>query len=138
MNIRVLAIALFGAANVAAIFCLAFLLLISDKPCVQTMMSVSEAIVGGTLSIGAFSLAFLGYSLARRQEHTGTVIGRIHSRVAMVMYVLLPPAMLDALVSLAYLITGLSWMFDVSLALVFLIGMGFVIATTYVVAEEFR
>jgi len=138
MNLKVLAVSVVGGAIVTAIICLALFLLASGRACIQTMRSVAEAIVGGTLSIGAFSLAFLGYALAQRREHPGTVIARIHSRVAAIMYLLLPLAMLDAIVSIAYLITNLPWLFDASLTLIFLIGAGFVAATTYVVAEEFR
>ena len=49
MNLRVMAVAVFGGAIVTAIVCLALFLLVSDRACIQSMRGVAEAIVGGTL-----------------------------------------------------------------------------------------
>jgi len=138
MNRKVLAISTFGCTISLGIVCLAVFLLVFGEACVQTKRSLAETIIGSTLSLGAFSLALLGYSLAQKRDHAGTVIARIHTRVAMIMYMLLPLSLFDALTSISYLITDLPWMFDVTLSLLFIIGLGFVAVTTYVVAEEFR
>ncbi|MDH5733994.1 MAG: hypothetical protein OEY88_09490 [Candidatus Bathyarchaeota archaeon] len=106
--------------------------------------NVAKSIVGVTLSIGSLALAFLGYSLSQRRQLYGKESSRAYSRVAMVMYLLIPLCVFDALTSTTYLLTSstcfgasYSWLFELALFLLFSIGGILIIATTYVVAEEF-
>lgn len=138
MNKRALATSVFGGTISLAIVCLAVILVVNNKACIQTKRSLAETIAGSTLSLGAFLLALLGYSLAQRGEHPGTVKDRVYSRVAVIMYMLLPLSLFDALISISFLITELPWMFDATLFLIFVVGLGFVGVTTYVIVEELR
>jgi len=105
--------------------------------------TVAQNIVTGTLSIGAFALVFLGYSLVQKQEFPGTARATIHFRVAVIMYMLVPLSIVDALISVAYILSETSCMssisialFDTSIGLLFAIGIGLIAATTYVIAQE--
>jgi len=117
-----------------------------DQLTVSAKESIAKNIVGGTLSLGALALAFLGYSLAQRREHFGESPEQIHSKVALAMYLIIPLSLFDALTSITYLLisssclyarTTYSWLFDLSLALLFVIGGALIVATTYIVAKEF-
>lgn len=140
--VRVFGISMFVAtAVVAAIVVKNF-----DQVEVSAKENVAKSIVGGTLSLGALALVFLGYSLAQRREHFGEDPEQIYSRVAIVMYLLIPLSLFDALTSTVYLLissscsyasTTYSWLFELSLALLFVIGGALIVATTYIVAEEF-
>lgn len=102
-------------------------------------------IVGGTLSIGSLALAFLGYSLTQRRQHFGKKSSLVYSRVAMIMYLLIPLCVFDAITSATYLLTASScvrgtclWLFGLSILFLFVIGGLLIVATTYVVAREFQ
>ena len=106
--------------------------------------NVAKSIVGVTLTIGSLALAFLGYSLAQRRQVYGKESSRAYSRVAIVMYLLIPLCVFDALTSTTYLLTSstcfgaaYSWLFELALFLLFTIGGVLIVATTYIVAEEF-
>jgi hypothetical protein len=144
MHWRIATIAVLGGVIIILIviigaFCIANLAQVSSI----SEDSVAVSIGGGTLSLGALALVFLGYSLDQRLEHWGTDIAKVHSRVAFTMFLLVVFSVLDALISIGYLLVPSSllnlrsWMFDASLVLVFVIGGILVAATTYVVADEF-
>jgi len=143
MHWRIAAVATLGGSVIVfvaiiAIFCAVSLIQVPPS----SKQVVSESIAAGTLSLGALALAFLGYSLAQRQDKWGTKVAHVHSRVAFTMFLLIVFSVLDAMTSIGYLLTSsscsqsTSWMFDTSLVLVFVIGETLVAATTYVVAEE--
>jgi hypothetical protein len=144
MHWRIAAIAVLGVVIIILIaiigtFCSVNLWQVSSS----SRDIVAESIAGGTLSLGALALVFLGYSLAQRLAYWGKDIGKVHSRVAFTMFLLMVFSVLDAMTSIGYLLMPSSlqiprsWMFDASLVLVFIIGGTLVAATTYVVAEEF-
>jgi hypothetical protein len=144
MHWRIAAIAALGGViiifiAIIAAFCVVGLSQV--KPSSKEI--VAQSIAGGTLSLGALALAFLGYSLAQRQDKWGTKVAKVHSRVAFTMFLLIVFSVLDAMTSIGYLLISssslqdtFSWMFGTSLVLVFVIGGTLVAATTYVVAEE--
>lgn len=105
---------------------------------------VAKNIMGGTLGIASLALAFLGYSLGQRRQYFGKKISRTYSRVAIIMFILIPLSVVDAFVSMSYILvssscfrSNYSWLFELALFLIFAIGVVLIITTTYVVAEEF-
>lgn len=144
VNLRFFIIVALGILVMVGIVVIAVLCSLSSG---QVTLTSKETIAGdiaqGTLSLGALALVFLGYSLTRRQEKFGTNVAHIHSRVALTMFLLIVLSVLDAAASFGYLSlsssdsqNNFSWLFDLSFALLFVIGETLVAATTYVVAKE--
>jgi hypothetical protein len=107
--------------------------------------TVVNNIIGGTLGIASLALGFLGYSLSQRAKNFGEKSSRIYSKVAMIMYSVIPLCVFDALVSVAYILTESSclhsayqWLFDLSLLFLFIIGGLLILSTTYLIVEEYR
>jgi hypothetical protein len=144
MNWRVVCIVVLGGLIMVGIVVVAVTCAVAfDQITSSSKEMVSGSIAGGTLSLGALALVFLGYSLVQRQEKFGTKVAHVHSRVAFTMFLLIVLSVFASMTSVGYLLfpssgsqDTYSWLFDLSLGLVFVIGETLVAATTYVVAEE--
>lgn len=103
-----------------------------------TKLTVMTDISGGTLSLGALSLAVLTYSFAQTHSSKTTIAKKPYRTLSVVSFLVISMSLTDSFVATIYLLTKAPFSFEISLGLFFVIIIGLLAMTSIWLLNEFK